>query len=167
MKNKKWILAAALTIALAAAALIIFLPRNAAPTEAAAEETAQGAETAAEEQEQPLLVQINEDDPAIAYVLVENPSLIGFLPLPTEGEYTKTFRHVMPDGSEWVNIIHVTPQGFYMEKSNCEGQDCIAEGEVTLENRQTRALWNMVICMPHQLVLELATREELLQILGQ
>ena len=110
--------------------------------------------------EQPYLVQITEDDPSIGYVLVQLPNSAGLLPLPQEGEYTKTIRQEMPDGSEWVNTLHVTPGGFWMEASNCEGQDCVGEGEVTLENRQERILGNMVICLPHQLVMYLLTREE-------
>ena len=117
------------------------------------------AETA-EETEQPYLVQITEDDSSIGYVLVQLSNSGGLLPLPQEGEYTKTIRQVMEDGSEYVNVIHVTPTGFWMEKSNCEGQDCVDEGEVTLENRQERILGNMVICLPHQLVLYLITRQE-------
>ena len=54
-----------------------------------------------------------------------------------------------------------------MEKSNCEGQDCVDEGEVTLENRQERILGNMVICLPHQLMLYLITREEAVSFLSQ
>ena len=117
------------------------------------------AETA-EETEQPYLVQITEDDSSIGYVLVQLSNSGGLLPLPQEGEYMKTIRQVMEDGSEYVNVIHVTPTGFWMEKSNCEGQDCVDEGEVTLENRQERILGNMVICLPHQLVLYLITRQE-------
>ena len=117
------------------------------------------AETA-EETEQPYLVQITEDDSSIGYVLVQLSNSGGLLPLPQEGEYTKTIRQVMEDGSEYVNVIHVTPTGFWMEESNCEGQDCVDEGEVTLENRQERILGNMVICLPHQLVLYLITRQE-------
>ena len=117
------------------------------------------AETA-EETEQPYLVQITEDDPSIGYVLVQLSNSAGLLPLPLEGEYTKTIRQVLEDGSEYVNVIHVTAAGFWMEKSNCEGQDCVDEGKVTLENRQERILGNMVICLPHQLVLYLITRQE-------
>jgi hypothetical protein len=113
-----------------------------------------------EETEQPYLVQITEDDPSIGYVLVQLQNTAGLLPLPQEGEYTKTIRQKMPDESEMVNVLHITPTGFWMEESNCEGQDCIGEGEVTLENRQERILGNMVICLPHQMVLYLITREE-------
>ena len=91
-----------------------------------------------EETEQPYLVQITEDDPSIGYVLVQLQNSAGLLPLPQEGEYTKTIRQKMTDGSEMVNVLHITPTGFWMEESNCEGQDCIGEGEVTLENRLER-----------------------------
>ena len=47
-----------------------------------------------------------------------------------------------------------------MESSNCDNQDCVGQGEVTLENRDSRILFNMVICLPHRLTLELLTREE-------
>ena len=118
------------------------------------------------ERNQPFLVQITDDDPSVAYVLVFMPDPIGFLPLPLEGEYTRTIRQIMPDGSEAVNVLHLTPEGFWMEDANCSGRDCIGEGMVTLENREERVLWNMVICLPHQLMAELVTREEVLAMLG-
>ena len=139
-------------------------------TEAPAAETAvpetAAAETAAPAKEQPFLVEITEDDPAIAYVLVRLTDYAGLLPLPQEGEYIKTVRQLLTDGSEYVNVLHVTPEGFWMEESNCEGHDCINEGEVTLSNREERALWNMVICLPHRLSAELITRAEAEQLLG-
>ena len=123
--------------------------------------TAAAAETAEkQETEQPFVVQITENDPAIAYVLVSAPNPIGFLPLPAEGEYTRTIRLTLPDGSEAVNVLHLTTEGFWMEESNCEGHDCIDEGIVTLSNREERILGSWVICLPHQLVCELMTKEE-------
>ena len=135
------------------------------PTREDPQETEQPAEE--KTQEQPFLVQITEDDPAIAYVLVRMPDPIGLLPLPTEGEYTRTIRQTMADGTEAINVLHLTTNGFWMEDSNCEGHDCINEGEVTLENREERVLWNMVICLPHQLALELITRNEAEQMIRQ
>ena len=121
----------------------------------------------AEATDQPFLVQITDDDPSIAYVLVRMPNPIGLLPLPLEGEYSKTIRTKLADGSEYVNVLHLTPNGFRMEDANCEGHDCVNQGEVTLENREDRILWNMIICLPHQLSAELITREEALQMLAQ
>ena len=129
-------------------------------------ETAAPAETAVPEDEHPFLAEITEDDPAIAYVLVTLSYSAGLLPLPLEGEYTKTIRQVLPDGSEYINVLHLTPEGFRMEEANCEGHDCIGEGEVTLSNREERILWNMVICLPHRLSAELITRAEAEQLLG-
>ena len=120
----------------------------------------------AEEKDQPFLVQITDDDPSIAYVLVRMPNPIGLLPLPLEGEYSKTIRTKLADGSEFVNVLHITPNGFRMEDANCEGHDCVNQGEVTLENREDRILWNMIICLPHQLSAELITREEAEQMLA-
>lgn len=116
-------------------------------------------------QEQPFLVQVTDSDPSIAYVLVRMQNAAGLLPLPLEGEYTRTIRQKMADGTEAVNVLHLTSGGVWMEDSNCEGHDCINEGEVTLENREERVLWNMIICLPHQLSLELITREEAVQML--
>lgn len=129
-------------------------------------EIPQNPETEAAEQ-QPLLLQITEDDPAIAYVLVQTAGGVGFLPLPLEGEYTREIRGTDESGSEAVNVIRLTPEGFRMESANCPRQDCIGEGEVTLSNREERILGNLVICLPHQLLLCLVTREEAMQMLGQ
>ena len=120
----------------------------------------------AEATDQPFLVQITDDDPSIAYVLIRMPNPIGLLPLPLEGEYSKTIRTKLADGTEYVNILHLTPNGFRMEDANCEGHDCVNQGEVTLENREDRILWNMIICLPHQLSAELITREEAEQMLA-
>ena len=140
---------------------------TAEPTVEQTVEPAAQTEETEQEQEQPFLLQITDDDPSIAYVLVRMPDPVGLLPLPTEGEYTRTIRQTMPDGSEAINVLHLTPNGVWMEEANCEGQDCVGEGEVTLENREERVLWNMIICLPHQLSLELITREEALSLLDR
>ena len=132
-----------------------------------APEATTGAETGKEQNEQPFLVQVTEDDPSTAYVLVRIQGTAGLLPLPLEGEYSRTIRQTMPDGTEAINVVHLTPEGFMMADANCEGHDCINEGEVTLENREERVLWNMVICLPHQLSLELITRSEAEQMIGR
>ena len=134
---------------------------------AEAEETA-APDTAPDEpvKDQPFLVQITDSDPSIAYVLVRLQYGGGLLPLPLEGEYTRTVRQVMDDGTEAVNVLHLTPEGFWMEDANCKNHDCVGEGMVTLENREERVLWNMVVCLPHQLVAELITREEAIAVLS-
>jgi hypothetical protein len=61
------------------------------------------------------------------------------------------------------NIAQIFPGGFRMLEANCYNQDCIHQGEVTLDNIGSRALSNEVICLPHKLVLSLITREEAAQ----
>ncbi len=123
-------------------------------------------QTVPDREEQPFLIQITPDDPSIAYVLVQIGNTAGLLPLPLEGEYTKTIRQVQSDGTEMINVLRLTPEGFCMESSNCPGHDCIGEGTVTLENRWERIMWNMVVCLPHQLFAQLITREEAEKLLG-
>ena len=129
---------------------------------AAAEESAEvQEETKAAEPGQAILkIQVRETDTAPGYVLVWSEKSAGFLPLPEEGEVTQAIVQKQEDGSEWRNVIRMTPEGFCMIEADCEGHDCIEEGEVTLDNMQDRLLWNMVICAPHKLTLYLYTPEQ-------
>ena len=54
-----------------------------------------------------------------------------------------------------------------MEEANCQNQDCVGQGEVTLENRYERILSNMIICLPNQVVLQLYSPEETMEMLGE
>lgn len=99
---------------------------------------------------------------AVGYVRVITATQTGWLPLPTEGESTIPLRQVTEDGKLVENVIHLTPRGVYMESATCDNQDCVHQGEVTLENKADRALENMIICLPNQVCLELYSIEELL-----
>ena len=63
-----------------------------------------------------------------------------------------------PDGKE--NVVNVTANGAVMHSSTCDNQSCIKQGEVTLENRDSRVLSNMIICLPNEVILEVLTPEE-------
>ena len=78
------------------------------------------------------------------------------MPIPLNED--NSFRITQADGSE--NVVHIGKNSFYMESSNCENQNCVQQGEVDLENRDKRVLFNMVICLPHNIRLELVTRDE-------
>ena len=101
--------------------------------------------------------------PARAYVLVSTATQMGFLPLPDEGEYSYHLKQILPDGTPAENVIHLTPDGVWMEESTCENHDCIDQGHVTLDNRADRVLGNMIICLPNQVTLQLLTPEEILE----
>ena len=105
--------------------------------------------------------------PAKGYVLVSTATQSGWLPLPEEGEVSYPLRQLLPDGTEAENVIHLTPDGVYMEDSTCEGHDCVDQGVVTLENRNDRVLGNMIICLPNQVTLQLFTPEEILAMMSE
>lgn len=107
-----------------------------------------------------------EPSPAKGYVLVTTATQAGFLPLPEAEDYTFPLAQTQPDGTESMNLIHLTPEGVYMEDSTCEGHDCMDQGLVTLENREERILGNMIICLPNQVTLQLFTPEEVRQMLA-
>ena len=96
-----------------------------------------------------------EEYPAESYLMVTAGGR-EYSPIPLNGE--NAFRVAQQDGSE--NVVHIGKNAFYMESSNCDNQACMGQGEVTLKNRDSRILFNMVICLPHRLTLELLTREE-------
>ena len=96
-----------------------------------------------------------EEYPAESYLIVKSAGGV-YLPIPLNSDNAFTVRQ--SDGSE--NTVHIGRNSFYMESSNCENQNCVEQGEVTLENRDTRILLNTVICLPHRLSLELLNPEE-------
>lgn len=105
--------------------------------------------------------------PAKAYVIVTAGNESRIFPVPDEGEYSFTvvMHHEGADDSE--NVVHITSEGMYMERSTCENQDCVEQGTVTLDNRQERALFNMIVCLPNQVMLELYTPEEIVEMFSQ
>ena len=105
--------------------------------------------------------------PANGYVLVQTATRMGWLPLPEEGEVSYPLKQVLSDGTETENIIHLTPDGVYMEDSTCENHDCVNQGEVTLQNKADRILANMIICLPNQVTLSLFTPEEVLELMQE
>ena len=53
------------------------------------------------------------------------------------------------------NILHLTPDGFYMAYSTCHNQLCIGQGQVTLDNYFNRSLGTHVLCLPNRVDVEL------------
>ncbi len=97
------------------------------------------------------------DNDAQAFLLVTMGNNV-YAPIPLTGEtYYK-----LTNGTG-VNIVHVTETSINMHEANCDNQDCIEQGEVTLENKDTRILSNMIICLPNQISLQLFSREEIIE----
>ena len=76
-------------------------------------------------------------------------------PIPMDRDKVITVRQ--SDGKE--NKVHITPEKVYMEHSTCENQDCVGQGEITLENYKTRILSTFVICLPNAVTIEMVPVE--------
>ena len=61
-----------------------------------------------------------------------------------------------------VNVIRLTPNSVIMDSSTCATPDCVNQGEVTLENRDERALYNMIVCLPNSISIELYSQQEMI-----
>ena len=85
---------------------------------------------------------------AYLFIIVNN-RVQGIYALGEEGDVT------VDQGDGVVNVIHMTENGFYMASSTCDNQLCVGQGEVTVDNYQRRILGTSILCLPHNLDLEL------------
>lgn len=53
------------------------------------------------------------------------------------------------------NEVTLTKEAVYMSNSSCDNQDCVHQGQITLENYQSRPLGEWIICLPNQVTIEL------------
>jgi hypothetical protein len=104
---------------------------------------------------------------AAGYVRITAGSDYAWYPLPATEEETfdVTIQLTDGEGNLYKNVVRITPTGTYMLSSNCDNQDCIGEGEVTLENMSTRVLANWIVCLPHQVSVELYSAQEIVDML--
>ena len=82
------------------------------------------------------------------YVTLDGEALID---LPFDQAHTLT---VIQHGTG-ENTVQITGDAVYMEHADCENQDCVQMGEVTLHNLEARVLGGFIVCLPHKLVIEI------------
>lgn len=58
------------------------------------------------------------------------------------------------------NTLLLTRRSIVMKHSNCDTQDCVHQGMVSLENIDERVLSDAIICLPHKLVIRLLKPDE-------
>ena len=84
------------------------------------------------------------------------------LALTTEEDFT-----IRQEATGAENVVHVTPDSITMKSANCDNQDCVLQGTVTLDTKDDRVLGSMIICLPHQVTLELYSAEEMAALLAE
>lgn len=63
-------------------------------------------------------------------------------------------------GNDIVNHVEVKDGAIYMADSSCPDQQCVYQGEITMDNYEQRALRNWVVCLPNQVTVELVLEDE-------
>lgn len=59
------------------------------------------------------------------------------------------------------NVVNIAADGsVWMEEANCDNQDCVQQGTVSLENMNKRPLGNMIVCLPNRVVIELVAADQ-------
>ena len=128
-------------------------------TEASTEaETAEATDTPTETAKTASVVQ----EPKAYLLVIIGDAVYQPVPLTGDGDYTVTQKAI---GAE--NKIHVTAESIQMSSANCDNQDCVEQGEVSLSNREERLLGNMIICLPNNVTLELLTPAEAEELIAQ
>ena len=130
-----------------------------AATEASTEaETAEATDAPTETAKAASVVQ----EPKAYLLVIIGDAVYQPVPLTGDGDYTVTQKAI---GAE--NKIHVTAESIQMSSANCDNQDCVDQGEVSLSNREERLLGNMIICLPNNVTLELLTPAEAEELIAQ
>lgn len=128
-------------------------------TEASTEaETAEATDTPTDTAKAASVVQ----EPKAYLLVIIGDAVYQPVPLTGDGDYTVTQKAI---GAE--NKIHVTAESIQMSSANCDNQDCVDQGEVSLSNREERLLGNMIICLPNNVTLELLTPAEAEELIAQ
>ena len=102
----------------------------------------------------------------LGYILAQANGESKWIPLPTNDE-DLLISITRQDDPTVSNTLRLMKNGFRMDSSTCDNQDCVFQGEVTLENKEERVLMHMVLCLPHNVIVELYSTEELIAMLEQ
>ena len=99
---------------------------------------------------------------ATAYLLINVNNHI-YEPVPLTGDRVVTI--TQEDGKQ--NVAAVSIDTAHMSAATCQGQECIHQGQVSLENRDQRVLYNQIICLPNTVILSVLDEKEAKQLYGE
>lgn len=127
----------------------------------AADATDAPAETAAPtdvpaETAEPTAAPADAEEPAAKAYLIVYVGTGMYDPIPLLG----SARFTLKTGGERVNIIEVNEESVWMAESTCPTQDCVNQGVVSLDNKDTRILGDCIYCMAHNVTLQLIDAQQ-------
>ena len=65
------------------------------------------------------------------------------------------------------NLVIVESGVVSMMFSTCDNQLCVHQGQVSLDNRDLRALYNQIVCLPNEVLLEVLDEHEVMSLYGE
>ena len=63
-------------------------------------------------------------------------------------------------GNGIVNHVEVKDGAIFMADSSCPDQQCVGQGDISMENYEIRVLRNWIVCLPNQVTVELVLEDE-------
>ena len=63
-------------------------------------------------------------------------------------------------GNDIVNHVEIKDGAIYMSDSTCPDQQCVGQGEISMDNYEQRVLRNWIVCLPNQVTVELTLEDE-------
>ena len=100
--------------------------------------------------------------PASAYLRVSVNNRM-YEPLPLDRDFSVDIKR---DGG-YHNLVIVESGAVSMMFSTCDNQLCVHQGQVSLDNRELRALYNQIVCLPNEVLLEVLDENEVISFYGE
>lgn len=75
------------------------------------------------------------------------------------GRYPLEEDRAIPVQTEYgYNLVMIEHGSVFVKQADCQNQDCVAQGAMSLDNYTQRFLGNLILCLPHKLEIELVPR---------
>ncbi len=100
--------------------------------------------------------------PGSAYLLVSVNNRM-YEPIPLHEDF---YLDIFREGG-YHNEVVSRSGAVSMSFSTCDNQLCVHQGEVSLDNRDLRALFNQIVCLPNEVLLEVLDEREVMVLYGE
>lgn len=100
--------------------------------------------------------------PANAYLRVSVNNRM-YEPIPLDENFSVDIKR--DEGYD--NLVIVDSGAVSMMFSTCDNQLCVHQGQVSLDNRDLRALYNQIVCLPNEVLLEVLDEHEVMSLYGE
>ena len=100
--------------------------------------------------------------PANAYLRVSVNNRM-YEPIPLDENFSVDIKR----DEGYHNLVIVESGVVSMMFSTCDNQLCVHQGQVSLDNRDLRALYNQIVCLPNEVLLEVLDEHEVMSLNGE